>query len=166
MAWISQRAIWYNPQHSMSGALGLVALTAAAVGGSGRAIAAGLLVGVALAGSVLMNPFVGCVFSLAYGLAAIVDALRHPGWIRSVLYSAMAVVPVLLALAWCTENDVLSGAGGALEFGFDGPSLNSPLLTLMLSLGPALVPAIGSLFVVAAPPQFSSFRPPPSPHCR
>ena len=146
-----QRAIWYNPQHSMSGALGLVALTAAAAGGSGRAMTAGLLVGVALAGSVLMNPFVGCVFSLAYGVAAIVDALRQQAWMRSVLNSAMAVLPVLLALGWCVENDVLSGAGGALEFGFDGPSVNSPFLTLMVSLGPALVPAIGSLVVRSGP---------------
>jgi hypothetical protein len=44
------------------------------------------------------------------------------------------------------------GAGDALEFGFSGPSRNAPLLTLMLSLGPALLPAIAGLLIRRAPP--------------
>ena len=141
-----QRAIWYNPQHSMSGALGLVALTAAAAGGTGASAASGLMVGIALAGAVMMNPFVGAAFAAAYGMGAVAEAVRLRSF-RRVLNSALAVIPVTLGLAYCIGNQMAEGAGGALEFGFDGPSLRSPVLTFMISLGPAVVPAVIGLFV-------------------
>jgi hypothetical protein len=40
----------------------------------------------------------------------------------------------------------MDGAGSALEVGFSGFSRQSPLITLLLSLGPVLVPAIPGLF--------------------
>lgn len=141
-----QRAIWYNPQHSMAGALGLVALGAAAAGGSAASVASGLLVGLALAGSVAMNPFVGSLFALAYGVTAVIHAFTQSDPIRRIVRSAAAVIPVAAALAWCVGNQMVEGAGGALEFGFGSLSRNAPLLTLMLSLGPALAPAVAGLF--------------------
>ena len=149
-----QRAIWYNPQHSMSGALGLIALTAAA-SGSAPSAAAGVIVGLGLAGAIAMNPFVGAIFALTYGVAAIVDVWRRSrsGGVatRRLVYSAMAAGPAAAAVAWCIANRMAEGAGGALEFGFNGLSRNSPIATLLLSLGPALVPAVGGLLVRRGP---------------
>jgi hypothetical protein len=152
-----QRAMWYNPQHSMSGALGLVALTAAALGGTGSSRTAGLMAGAPLAGSVAMNPFVGAVFAAAYGAGALAEAVRLRS-IRRAVNSAFAAAPVALALAWCVSNQMADGAGGALEFGFGGPSRNAPLLTFLVSLGPAVIPAIAGLFVRSAAP-FTSMIP-------
>lgn len=153
-----QRAIWYNPQHSMSGALGLVALAAAAAGGSAASLASGLLTGVALAGAIAMNPFVGATFALTYGVATILDAPRHPAPFRRIGYSAAAALPALAAVGWCVANRMAEGAGGALEFGFNRLSRNSPVQTLLLSLGPALLPAIAGLLSRAGPP-FRTFLP-------
>jgi uncharacterized membrane protein len=41
---------------------------------------------------------------------------------------------------------VTDGAGSALDIGFAGFSRNRPILTLLLSLGPVLVPAIAGMF--------------------
>jgi hypothetical protein len=61
-----QRCFWWVPQHSMAYALGLVALTTAAAGGT--SLAASAIAGVALGGATLMNPFVGGVFSAVWGV--------------------------------------------------------------------------------------------------
>ena len=146
-----QRAIWYNPQHSLAGALGLVAVTAAAAGGSAASLGAGVLVGMALAGAIMMNPFVGGVFALIYGLAAVVHLVmagrRDRAAGRRLVYSAAAAVPAMAAVGWCVGNRMVEGAGGALEFGFTGLSRNAPVITLLLSLGPALLPALAGLLV-------------------
>lgn len=146
-----QRAIWYNPQHSMSGALGLVAVTAAAAGGSAASLGVGLLVGIALAGAIMMNPFVGGVFALTYGVAAVVHLIAGrsltPPAVRRLAYSAAAAVPAAVAVGWCIGNRMVEGAGGVLEFGFTGLSRNAPVITLLLSLGPALLPAVAGLVV-------------------
>jgi hypothetical protein len=145
-----QRALWYNPHHSMAGSLGLIGLAAAAAG-SPSSLAAGLLIGIPLAGSVAMNPFIGGIFSLAFGAGALVHALRSEAPVQRIVYSAAAAAPVALALAWCVGNQMVEGAGGALEFGFSGISTHSPLVTLMLSLGPALAPALAGLLVRGGP---------------
>lgn len=142
-----QRAIWYNPQHSLSGALGLLGLAAAARGSAASPMG-GLLAGAALAGSVAMNPFVGAMFSMAYGVGVIAHALRADRPIRRVLNSALAVVPVVAALAWCTANEMVAGAGGEIDFGFHSISRHSPVLTLGLSLGPAFLPAIAGVLLL------------------
>jgi uncharacterized membrane protein len=59
------------------------------------------------------------------------------------------VVPVALAIAWCAANQMVEGAGGTLEFGLHGDARNAPVAALLLSLGPALVPALAGLLVVA-----------------
>lgn len=158
-----QRAIWYNPQHSMSGALGLVAVTAAAAGGSAASLGGGALVGIALAGAIMMNPFVGGVFALTYGAAAVVHvltALSHARamQVRRLAYSAAAAVPAMAAVGWCVGNRMVEGAGGALEVGFTGLSRNAPVVTLLLSLGPALLPALAGLLARGGGP-FRRFVP-------
>ena len=139
-----QRAIWYNPQHSLAGALGLIGLAAAARGSAATALG-GLLAGVALAGSVAINPFVGGMFSLAYGAGVTVHAFGSDAPVRRLVNSAVAVLPVAAALAWCTANEMVEGAGGKIDFGFHSISRHSPFTTLALSLGPALLPALAGL---------------------
>lgn len=147
-----QRALWYVPQHSMAYALGLIALTATAVGGSPGSLASSLLIGVALGGAVTMNPLVGGMFALAFGVAVLADAARKPAPLGRILCGAAAALPVVAAVMWCLSNRMVEGAGGALEFGFTGTSRNAPVLTLLLSLGPILLPALAGLLVRCAVP--------------
>jgi hypothetical protein len=54
------------------------------------------------------------------------------------------VVPVCLALAWCTWNEVGEGTGEVLHFGFWGLARNATVLTFLMQFGPILIPmAIG-----------------------
>ncbi len=140
-----QRCFWWVPQHSMAYALGLVALAAVNVTESGATLGVIAISGVALGGATMMNPFVGGIFSLAWGLAVLVDAVRHPDRIARVLRHAVAAIPVALALAWCAANQMVEGAGGTLQFGWLGDARNAPLTALFLSLGPAFVPALAGL---------------------
>jgi hypothetical protein len=43
---------------------------------------------------------------------------------------------------WGSASQEMAGAGSALDFGFKGFSRNSPVVTLLLSLGPVLLPAV------------------------
>jgi hypothetical protein len=146
------RCLWYVPQHSMAYALGLVALTTATAAGAEASFPAIAIAGVALGGATLINPFVGGIFAIAWGLAITVDVLRRRRHLLSRLATqAVAAVPVALAVAWCIGNRMVEGAGGALEFGRRDASLNSPFLTLFLSFGPILVPAAaGALWAFRA----------------
>jgi hypothetical protein len=136
-----QRCFWWVPQHSMAYALGLIALTAAVAGG-GASLAASAVAGLALGGATLMNPFVGGVFSLVWGMTMLLDAIRSGEFARRLLRHSVAVVPVALAVVWCVSNQMVEGAGGALQFGLRGAARVEPLQMLMLSLGPAIVAAI------------------------
>jgi hypothetical protein len=136
------RCLWYVPQHSMAYALGLAALTTATAAGAESSFAAVVIAGIALGGATLINPFVGGIFAVAWGLAVSIDVLRRRHHVLSRLATqAVAAVPVALAVAWCVGNRMVEGAGGALEFGRRDASLHSPLLTLLLSFGPVLIPA-------------------------
>src|SRR4029079_14928844 len=105
-------------------------------------IAAIAIAGVALGGATLSNPFVGGMFAIAWGLAITLDVLRRRQHLLSRLAAqVVAAVPVALAVAWCVGNRMVEGAGGALQFGRRDASLHSPLLTLLLSFGPVLLPA-------------------------
>ena len=137
-----QRCFWWVPQHSMAYALGLIALAVTTAGGSGAPLAAIVIAGLALGGAAMMNPFVGGAFSLVWGLTVVVDAARSGDFVRRVLRHAVAVVPVALAILWCVGNQMVEGAGGALQFGWLGEARNGPVWTLMLSLGPVLVAAV------------------------
>jgi hypothetical protein len=134
------------PQHSMAYALGLVALAVVNAAGSAAPIGAIALAGLALGGATMMNPFVGAIFSLAWGGGVIFNALGSGEFVKRMLRHSVAVVPIGLALAWCIGNQMVEGGGSALQFGWLGEARNAPLLTLILSLGPALLPAIVGLF--------------------
>jgi len=133
------RSIWYNAQHSMACALGLLALVIAARGAS-RSPAVALLAGTALAFSTCLNPFVGGVFSLIYGVALAWQTIAASRDWRGLAVQGLAAGPVLLALAWCARNRVFAGAGTAVTFGFS--RTDNPITTLLLSMGTILVPAL------------------------
>jgi len=135
------RCLWYVPQHSMSYALGLIALTAAAAVGSAGTLAVILLCGVAIGGATMLNPFVGGLFAVAWAGAIALDALKRPRAIVVVARHAIAAVPVVLALVWCFAAHMVDGAGDSLAFGFWGPPAYSTVTVLLLSLGPVLIPA-------------------------
>ena len=131
---------------------------AAAARGSAATPVGGLLAGVALGGSVSMNPFVGAMFSMAYGVGVALHALGTGAPVRRIINSALAVLPVLGALAWCTANEMVEGAGGKIDFGFHSISRHSPVVTLLLSLGPALLPALAGL-IMRGPVRFRPLAP-------
>jgi hypothetical protein len=93
-----------------------------------------------------MNPLIGGVCALLYGVCIVVDAIGRRNWMPALLRHASAAVFVVLAVAWAATSRVVDGAGSALDIGFSGFSRQSPLLTLLLSLGPVLVPALPGLF--------------------
>jgi hypothetical protein len=134
------RSMWYNPQHSMSAALGMLALPV--VGGAGVATSLGAVAaaGAALALSTTFNPLIGGLFSLIYGVVVVADALR-----RRQLLTLFRHVPAALlvggAVAWCIGNQMVEGATGVVLYGLGGYARNAPVATLLLSLGPLLLPA-------------------------
>ncbi len=140
------RSLWYTPQHTTSIALGLSALTCAVLGGAAAPLRAALIAGLALGLSTTMNPLIGGVCSLLYGVCIAVDAIGRPNWIQALLRHASAALFVVLAVAWAAASRVMDGAGSALDIGFSGFSRQSPVVTLLLSLGPILVPALPGLF--------------------
>jgi hypothetical protein len=141
------RCFWWVPQHSMAYALGLIALTVAAGARSAASLPALAVSGIALGGATAMNPFVGGVFSLVWGAVMAMDALVSGDSVRRLIRCAVAAVPVVLAVAWCAANQMVEGAGGALQFGWLGEARHQPLVSLMLSLGPAIVAAVPALCV-------------------
>lgn len=140
------RSLWYTPQHTTSIALGLVALTVAILGGAAASIGAILFAGLALGLSTTMNPLLGGVCSILYGACTAADAMAHPRWFRILLRHALAAIFVVGAVGWAAASRVMDGAGSALDVGFSGFSRQSPLITLLLSLGPVLVPAVLGVF--------------------
>lgn len=136
------RSLWYTPQHTTSIALGLTALVLCAHGGVRARMSAIAIAGLALGLATTMNPLLGAVCAGIYGLCVLADALAEPrGWVQ-VPRHLLAALPVILAVAWGAASHVMDGAGSALDFGFHGFSRNWPLLTLLLSLGPILLPAL------------------------
>ena len=140
------RSLWYTPQHTTSMALGLVGLLIASAAGAratrGAIAAAGLALGLATT----INPLLGAVCSIIYGVAVAIDAFSEPGGWRLLPRHVLAAVPVALAVGWGAASKVMEGAGSALQFGVAGVSRNHPVLTLMLSLGPLLVPALAGIW--------------------
>lgn len=140
-----QRCFWWVPQHSTAYALGLVALTAVNAIGSAAPRPAIVLSGLALGGATMMNPFVGGIFALVWGVSVAIDAARSGAFVSRLLLHGLAVIPVAAALGWVMLNRMAEGGGSALQFGLLGDARNEPLLTLVLSLGPALLMAIVGL---------------------
>ena len=131
----------------MACACGLVALIVGASErvSSGAAAAAGL----ALAAAVTVSPFLGGAFALVYGVGAVVTTIRYrQPFLSAIARRGLAAVPTLLAVAWTLYNQMLEGAGGALQLGFRGQATVRPVLTLLLAIGPVLVPAVLGLWHV------------------
>ena len=139
------RSMWYNPQHSMSAALGLLAMPIAGVAGVSAPIGAIVLAGLTLGLATTFNPLIGGMFSLIYGVVVAADAIRTRA-LKPVLHHAIAAALVGLAVLWCIGNDMVEGAAGVVLFGLGGYARNRPVATLMMSLGPLLVPAIFGLW--------------------
>jgi hypothetical protein len=142
------RSLWYTPQHTTSLALGLVGLVVASTAGARASMAAIAGAGLALGLATTINPLLGAVCSIIYGAAVGADALtERNGW-RLLPRHAVAALPVILAVAWGAASKVVEGAGSALQFGFAGFSRNHPVLTLLLSVGPLLIPALPGLWPI------------------
>lgn len=133
------RAMWYTPHHSMAYALGVLSLPVAIGAGARTRPLAIVITGVALAGSVMINPLVGGMFSFLYGIAVATEAVRTPSPFRLLFRHALAVVPVLMALGWIEVNRIAEGAAGNLHFGLAPPASNAPVLSFLLSFGPILL---------------------------
>jgi hypothetical protein len=135
------RSMWYNPQHSMSAALGLLAMPIVGAAGVTAPIGSIAFAGLALALSTTFNPFIGGLFSLIYGAVVLADAIRTRQ-IRPVLHHGIAAALVGIAVGWCVANDMVEGAAGVVLYGLGGYARNRPVATLMMSLGPLVVPAV------------------------
>ena len=139
------RSLWYTPQHTTSIALGLVGLLVASAGGVTARVPAIAGAGIALGLSTTMNPLLGAVCSAIYGSCVAFDAVFQRGQWRRIPVHGLAALPVVMAVAWGSASHVMDGAGSALDFGYHGFSRHSPIVTLLLSLGPILVPAVAGL---------------------
>lgn len=133
------RAMWYNPQHSLSCALGLLAVPVAIWGGIRAHAGAIVLAGCALGASLAVNPLLGAAFCGVYGLTMLIAVAAGRGAVRDLIRHTLAVVPVALALGWCTFNQVGDGAAEALVLGFWGAARNATVLNLLLQLGPLMM---------------------------
>ena len=124
---------------------GLLALVPVALSGAsgrlGSIAVSGLLLGLATT----LNPFLGAAFSLIYGLAIVADAIRTRASIAQVLRHAVAAAPPGLAIVWGMLNAMGEGAGDAVTIAWAGHARRAPVVTLLLSLGPVLVPALAGL---------------------
>ena len=118
------RSMWYNPQHSMSAALGLLAMPIAGAAGVSAPIGAIVFAGLALALSTTFNPLIGGLFSLIYGAVILVDAVRTRQ-IRPVLHHTIAAALVGLAVGWCVSNDMVEGAAAVVVYGLTGYAQNT-----------------------------------------
>lgn len=145
------RSLWYTPQHTTSIALGLAGITIGVLGGAGAPLYTIALAGLALALSTTMNPLLGAVCAFLYGVAVMADWLRGERRVLSLMRHGVAAGCVALAVGWAAVSRVADGAGSALDFGLAGYSLNHPLLTLLLSLGPVLLPALPGLLGIRGP---------------
>lgn len=135
------RSMLYTPQHSMSFALGMLAVIAGAALSAPLTLAARLVVASTLGLSVIFNPFLGAAFTAIYGVALLADVVsERRGW-SALAGHLVAALPVGLGLAWCFWTGMAGGVGENLHFGLFGPARHYPFTTLMLSLGGLLVPA-------------------------
>jgi hypothetical protein len=141
------RSMWYNPQHSLSAALGLVSWLVLGSVGIRASIGAVALTGAMLALSTVFNPLVGGLFSMIYGIVVALDAVRTRQFLLLGRH-AVAALLVGLAVVYCVGNRMVEGAGGVVLFGLGGFARNRPVATLLLSLGPLLVPAILGLWPI------------------
>jgi hypothetical protein len=139
------RSLWYTPQHTTAVALGLVGWFVAIAGGSAASMSAIAGAGLALGLATTMNPLLGACFSLVYGAAVVGDAIDSGQFWQRVPKHSIAAVPVILAVLWGSASKVMDGAGSAVQVGLFNIAAHQPIVTLALSLGPILIPALAGL---------------------
>ena len=139
------RSMWYNPHHSMSAALALVAMPVAGAAGVAAPLGAIALAGLVLALSTTFNPLVGGLFSVIYAGVIVADSVQA-GQLRLLLRHAIAATAVVAAVAWCITNDMVEGAAGVVIYGFGGLARNAPIAATALSLGLLMIPAVLALW--------------------
>lgn len=147
------RSLWYTPQHAGACALGLLALLTT-MGGTATSVWTRLLAGVALAAAVSFSPLLGGVLAAVYGLAVTLQALMTD-WRRApriVIGHAVAAAPVVAAIATLSAAGMIAGAGDALYLGFCCYARRQPAATLLLVLGPVLLPALAAFWPRRFPP--------------
>jgi hypothetical protein len=138
------RSLWYTPQHTTAVALGLIGWLIAISSGAAASWWSIAGAGLALGLATTMNPLLGGCFSLVYGAAIAADALRaERGW-TFLPRHAVAAAMVGLAVAWGWGSKVMEGAGSALQIGMAGLE-DSPIATVLLSVGPILIPSLPGL---------------------
>jgi hypothetical protein len=141
------RSMWYNPQHSLSCALGLMAMPVAMYAGVRASVQATVLAGIALAASTIFNPLIGGILSLIYGLIVIADAVVQPKYLSGIFRHAIAALLVACAVYWTNWNQMVERSEAAVIWGWTGYARIAPVATLFVSLGPILVPAIFALWI-------------------
>jgi hypothetical protein len=137
-----QRTMLYTPQHGLSCALGLMALVIVSAEGVAASALAILSAGTLLALAATLNPFLGAAFCAIYGIAVLLDAAARRSPVRDVLRHMLAAAPPVMAVAWGVLNAMGEGAGSALTVGWIGDARHAPIVSLLLSLGPVLLPAV------------------------
>ena len=136
------RSLWYTPQHTTAVALGLVGWLIAASAGASASLPAIAGAGLALGLATTMNPLLGGCFSLVYGATIVGDAIGPGRFWAHVPRHGLAALPVVLAVFWGWASRVMDGAGSALQIGLSGITEHSPVITLVLGLGPVLLPGL------------------------
>ena len=144
------RTMFYTPQHGLSCALGLLAVTvAAAAAGAAAPLSSVVLAGLLLGAATLLNPFLGS------GVLRHLWPLRHRRCPRAA--AAACASSCHTRSRRCRRSAprrgacstaMSEGAGQALTVGWAGHARHAPARTLMLSLGPVLVPAAAGLLPI------------------
>jgi len=135
------RSMWWTPQHASAFTLGLLALITVARAGPSPTRRAYAGVGLFLALSVTMSPFLGGAFCLIHALVVLSLVATRRTSARALIDQALTVGPVLLAVGWTMLNGMDDGAGTAVSIGWKGLGRHAPVTTMVLSLGGLLLPA-------------------------
>jgi hypothetical protein len=140
------RAMLYTPQHSLSFALGLMGVVAGLALGGALSLRGRLLVGAVLGASVVVNPFLGAIFTGVYGVAVLAESLSARRGVADLVTHGVTLVPVAAGLAWCVWAGMAGGVGGHLRFGYNLAAGHLPTQSFLLSLGTLFVPALLGLW--------------------
>lgn len=148
------RSLWYTPQHAAGCALGLLALIVATHARGRMPLAGAALAGLSLAAAVTFSPLIGGMFALIYGVTVALGLVRS-GWrpaVHAALPHALALTLVFVAVVVISASGMVEGAGSALHIGFVGYARRHPVGTLLLAIGPALLPGLVGLWPRRFPP--------------
>ena len=146
------RALWYNPQHSMACALGLVAMILASrLHRTASPAAAGCVIGICLGLALLISPFPAGALSLVVAGRLAWELIARPGaWRRTVAVAGVAGLPLAAGLWWCVHSGMVSGAGSNVSVGLSEPAMRNPLAVLGLAAGPLLLPVLAGVVWASA----------------